>query len=177
MVDRDRGDGDGSGASGRSRRATRRGVLVSLGAGATAALAGCTGASDDPTYEEGEVGTAGGDPRNASEMSAAAALAPSGTNGAASSLDALSLEGHEFVVQSGYKGATVRGTVANVSERTVSYVEVRVRAYDADGAMLGRYLATAGDLAGGTEWGFEVLVLTSPADVATYDVAVLGVPE
>lgn len=175
MVDRDRDDG--SSANGRSGHATRRRVLASLGAGTATALAGCTGADDGPAYEEGEVGTAGGDPRDAGEMAAAAALAPSEANDAASSLDALSLEDHEFVVQSGYEGATVQGTVANTSQRSISYVEVRVRTYDADGALLGRYLANVGDLDAGTSWRFEVLVLASPGDVADYDVAALGVPE
>lgn len=159
-----------------TERTTRRRLLVSLGAGTTAALGGCVGASDEPVYVDGEVDDADGEPRNASEMAAAEAVAERDATDAASPLDALSIEEHEFVVESGYKGPTVQGVVANTGDSAVDIVEVRVRAYDDTGAQLGRYLASTGDVAAGSAWRFEVVILASVGEIADYDVAALGVP-
>lgn len=158
-------------------RTTRRRFLTSLGAGTTAALGGCAGTGDDPTYEDGEVDDADGGPRNASEMAAAEAVAEREPNDAATPLDALSLKEHGFVVEAGYEGPTVRGVVANTGDDPVQVVEVRVRVYDDTGAQLGRYLASTGDVDPGTTWRFEVILLASVEDIADYDVAVLGVPD
>lgn len=155
-------------------RATRRRVLVSLGAGAATALAGCN-TTDEVTYEEGEVGNASGDERSADEMVAAQAVAQTEANADVRPLDALSVADHEFTVQDGYAGPTVRGTVENTGGR-VEFAEVRVRVYDDAGDHIGRYLDSTGDLDGGSTWGFEAVLLVSPSDVASYDVAVLGIP-
>lgn len=160
----------------RSERTTRRRVLASLGAGTAVVLGGCSGAGDDPTYEDGEVDATGGDPRTAGEMVAAEAVASQEATEAATPLDALALAGHEFVVQDGYKGPTVQGTVANDGDDRLELAEVRVRVYDDAGAQLGRYLDSTGDFAAGATWRFEVVLLESVADIADYDIAVLGIP-
>lgn len=154
---------------------TRRGLLAALGA-STVALAGCTSSSGDPTYESGEVDGSGGSPRTAAEMAAAAALAQQEANEGATSLDSLRLESHEFVVEDGYKGPTVQGAVRNVGSDAATVVEVRVRVFGSNGAQLGRYLDSTGDLDAGTTWRFEVILLTPVTDIARYDVAVLGIP-
>lgn len=140
------------------------------------ALAGCTSSSGDPTYERGEVNGSGGSPRTAAEMAAAAALAQQEADEATTSLDSLRLGSHEFVVEDGYKGPTVQGSVTNVGGDTVPLVEVRVRVFGSNGAQLGRYLDSTGDLDAGTAWRFEVIILTPVTDIAGYDIAVLGIP-
>ena len=167
---------DRGGAADRSGGATRRCLLTALGGGGVALLAGCTGADEGPTYEEGEVNETDGEPRSAEEMSAAAAVAGGDATRSATALEALDLRDHEYAVQDGYKGPTVKGTVANTGEESVDLAEVRVRAYDGDGALLGRYLASTGDLPAGGTWRFEVVLLASADAVADYDVAVVGVP-
>ncbi|QLG29574.1 hypothetical protein HUG10_18350 (plasmid) [Halorarum halophilum] len=158
-------------------RTTRRRLLGTLGVGTAAVLGGCAGVSDGPTYVDGTVDDAGGGSRNASEMAAAEAVAEREVNDAASHLEVLSLEEHEFVVESGYKGPTVQGAVTNTGDDPVEVVEVRVRVYDDTGAQLGRYVASTGDVAPGATWRFEVILLASAEDIADYDVAVLGVPD
>lgn len=159
---------------------SRRQVLASLGAGATAVLGGCTAARNDPNYEDGEVDgaanrTANGS-RSAEEVAAAEAVAEREAADAATPLEALTLEDHEFVVEDGYKGPTVTGVVANDGAERLERVEARVRVYDDSGAHRGRYLDSTGDLAPGSDWRFEVLLLTSAENVADYDVAALGIP-
>lgn len=156
-------------------RPNRRGFLAAVGAAAT--LAGCTdeGARSEPRYEEGDAG-AGGEERTPEEMAVAEALAVDEPGDSVTVLDALSLAEHEFVVQDGFKRATVQGTVENEGDDRVKTAEVRVRAYDAEGNHLGRYFDRTGDIDAGTSWSFEVIVLEAPDDVESYDIAVLGLP-
>ena len=160
----------------RADSTTRRRFLASLGVGATAVIGGCAGTNGGPKYVSGDVNASDGEPRNASEMSAAAALAQQSANDNATQLETLSLVSHEFVVKQGYKGPTVQGIVRNTGQTPVTYVEVRVRVYGSDGAQLGRYLASTGDLAPGATWQFEVILLTSVSDIADYEIAVVGIP-
>lgn len=164
------------GAADRSGGATRRRLLTALGGGGVALLAGCAGSNTGPTYEEGEVNETGGEPRSAAEMSAAAAVAESDPARSATALDALELRDHDYVLQDSYKGPTVKGTVANTGENSVDLAEVRVRVYDGDGALLGRYLTSTGDLSAGGIWRFEVVLLASADAIADYDIAVVGIP-
>lgn len=156
---------------------TRRGLLAFLGAGATAAVAGCSGAQNRPKYERGEVDApADAEERSAEEMAAAAALAQREPNDDVASVDELSLEEHEFVLEDGYLGSTVQGIVENRGDQRVRVVEVRVRVYNDADELLGRYFASTGDLDAGERWRFTVVLLESPADVAGYDIAALGSP-
>jgi hypothetical protein len=40
--------------------------------------------------------------------------------------------------------------------------------------MIGRYLDSVGDLEGGASWEFTVILLEAPEDIASYDIAVVG---
>lgn len=175
-------DARDSAAKGRFDRLTRRRVLASVGGVTAALLAGCAGADRSSEYVDGEVNASAIDAsnnssRSASEMSVASSLAQVETTDSASPLDSLELKNHEFVVKNGYKGPVVQGSVRNTGREMVKLAEVRVRVYDDTGAYLGQYLASVGDLAAETTWKFEVILLASPEDIATYDIAVFGIPE
>ncbi|RKD88091.1 FxLYD domain-containing protein [Halopiger aswanensis] len=162
---------------------SRRRLLASLGAGAVAvAGAGCTGSGGldgEPSYEEGNVGdvNASSDAnRSAEEMVTAEALAQQEPNNSVTPLESLSLVDHEFVVEDGYLGSTIQGTVQNTGGDRVQLVEVRTRIYNGSGNLIGRYFASTGDLDANAAWEFQVVVLEAPADVAAYDITVLGTP-
>lgn len=154
----------------------RRRVIAGIGTGiAAVAIAGCPGVDNDgPSYENGSVDDLEGDGRSAEETIAAEALAEREADENLSELDALSIEDHEFVLEDGFKGPTVQGTLANTGDEQVRKVELRVRVYDGDGRHLGRYLASTGDLAAGSTWQFEVILLEAPSDIGSYGVAALG---
>lgn len=165
-----------------SERPTRRHVLASVGGAATAILAGCTGSDRSSDYVDGEIDASELDvsnnsSRSASEMSTASSLAQVTKTNAASSLDSLELDDHHFTVVDGYKGPVVRGTVTNTSNETVALAEVRVRVFDDTGTYLGLYLDSVGELGPETTWQFEAILLASLDDIATYDIAVFGIPE
>lgn len=161
------------------RTTSRRRVLAMLGAGAPAVLAGCTGQdSEEVEYQEG--GTvdlptpAAGNGTNASEALAANEYAEVNGNQYAVELAALELRDHELVVKDDYRGVVVEGTATNTGEESIEHVEVRVRIYDIDGNHLGRYLDSTGDLAAGSTWSFDVIVLEDPGNIGSYEIAVLG---
>lgn len=159
---------------------SRRHVLAALGAGTATALAGCSddgvGINGEPEYEAGDVGEINGDARSAAEMTAAESAAEQEISQGVTPLDAIALTDHEFVFEDNYLGSTVQGTVENTSGDRIELVEVRVRVYNDNGEQLGRYLGTTGDLDGNADWSFQVVILESPADIADYDITVLGTP-
>lgn len=161
-------------------RPTRRRFLAVIGAGTTTALVGCTGSSgggSSPEYRNGEVDVpSDATPRNAEETAAAQAAAETEANQNVSAMDDLEIADHAFAYEDGYTGSTVQGVVENTGNDRMDTVEVRVRVYNSDGQQLGRYVASTGDLGGGSSWSFQVVLLESPADIASYDVAVLGLP-
>ena len=160
--------------TGRSDCESRRRFLSICAGSTVAVLGGCTGVSSGPTYREGEVNETGGDQRTAEQMAAAEALAITEANRDVSTLESLALEDHEFVLEEGYKGPTVQGVVSNTGGELIELAEVRVRVYDSSGAHLGLYLARTGDLGPDTTWQFTVILLESAADIADYEIAVLG---
>ncbi|WP_049929246.1 FxLYD domain-containing protein [Halopiger goleimassiliensis] len=166
----------------RSASTSRRRLLAALGTGIAGAAAGCTGEGGfggEPSYEEGNVGdvtATNASNRSASEMSAATALAQQEPNNSVTPLETLSLVDHEFVVESGYLGSTIQGTVQNTGSDRIQIAEVRTRIYNESGNLIGRYFASTGDFEGGDAWEFQVVVLESPSDVAEYDITVLGTP-
>ncbi|WP_436347282.1 FxLYD domain-containing protein [Natronorubrum sp. FCH18a] len=166
----------------RRESTSRRRVLASVGAGIAAAAAGCIGSGGidgEPSYEDGNVGevnTSNASERSAEEMSAAESLAEQEPSQSVTPLDVLSLVDHEFVVEDGYLGSTVQGTVENTGDDRLQIVEVRTRIYNDAGNVIGQYLASNGDLDPDSAWEFQVVVLEAPADVADYDITVLGTP-
>ncbi|MCU4972501.1 FxLYD domain-containing protein [Halobacteria archaeon AArc-m2/3/4] len=156
---------------------TRRRLLASLGAGAAIAVAGCTGASGEPHYEDGDVDVDGeGEERSAEEMTAAQSLAEQEIHESVTPLDTITIDDHEFVLEDGFVGSTVQGSVENTDDERVELVEVRVRVYDDEGDQLGRYIDRTGDLDGESTWEFTVVLLESPSDIDEYDIAALGTP-
>ncbi|WP_049890266.1 FxLYD domain-containing protein [Natronorubrum sulfidifaciens] len=157
---------------------SRRRVLTVVGAGATAALAGCNdgGVGSEPEYEAGSVGSLDGENRSATEMTAAESLAQQETNDGVTPLEAVTITDHEFVLESDYRGSTVQGTVENTSDDRIELLEVRVRVYDDSGAQLGQFLDSVGDLAGEASWSFQVVILKPPSEITDYDISVLGTP-
>ncbi|MBZ6496199.1 FxLYD domain-containing protein [Natrinema longum] len=166
----------------RSESTSRRRVLASVGSGIAAAAAGCLGGGGldgQPAYEDGNVGDVNASnvsSRSATQLSAASALAQQEPTASVTPLNPLELVEHEFVVEDGYLGSTVQGIVANTGRNRIQTVEVRTRIYNGSGNVLGRYLASTGDLDGGSSWEFQVVVLEAPSDVADYDITVLGTP-
>ncbi len=157
---------------------TRRRFLALAGTGVAAGLVGCTGDNGSgPTYQDGDVNVSdNASDRNTSETSAATASAETTVDPNVSSMEALEIERHEFSYEGGYTGSTVQGVVENTGTSRLSTVEVRVRVYNDDGEQLGRYVDSTGDLAGGSTWSFQVILLESPSDIASYDITVLGLP-
>ncbi|ELY90351.1 hypothetical protein C483_12603 [Natrialba hulunbeirensis JCM 10989] len=165
-----------------NRTATRRRLLAALGVGVPASLAGCTdaglglGVETGPTYEDGTVDVPDdAEERSVEEMATAEAVAELESQEGVTPLDRLAIVDHEYAFEDDFRGSTVQGTVENTGER-VEMVEIRVRVYNDEGDQLGRYLDTTGDLDQGGEWAFEVILLESPDDIASYDIAVIGTP-
>ncbi|AHF98627.1 hypothetical protein HALLA_06945 [Halostagnicola larsenii XH-48] len=161
-----------------TERRSRRAVLTTLGVTTIASLAGCSGADigNEPEYEAGEIGEIDGESRTPVEMSAAADAAEVESTDGVTPLDSVELVDHEFVFEDGYLGSTVQGVVENDGADRVQLAEVRVRIYNENGSQIGQYFDTTGDLSGGDSWSFLVILLKPPADIADYDIAVLGTP-
>ncbi|WP_254862088.1 FxLYD domain-containing protein [Halovivax gelatinilyticus] len=153
---------------------SRRGLLAAIGS-LPLVLAGCLDGRS-VTYESGEIPDLDADPRTSDELTAAEAIADTDVREGVSPLGDLSIVTHEFVLEDGYEGATVQGIVANEGSDRIELVEVRVRAFDADGTQLGRYASRTGDLAGDGAWSFTVVLLENPQDLDRYEIAVLGAP-
>lgn len=159
---------------------SRRRMLTLFGASVSATLAGCgSRGGKEVEYEDGGTVTdlptpEDGNVSNASKARAAAARAELEDDSYAVALDVLELGDHELVVKDDYRGVVIEGTVENTGGERVEYVEVRARIYNADGDQLGRYLDSTHDLAAGSTWSFDIIVLEDPGVIGSYDIAVLG---
>ncbi len=153
----------------------RRGLLSALGLASGAVLAGCLD-GNEPDYEDRETVDVDGEERTAEEMATAERLAEQEIREGVTPLADVSLVDHEFVLEDGYEGSTIQGTVENAGDDRLELVAVRTRVYDDAGDQLDRYLDRTGDLAAGERWAFTVIVLESPAEVAGYDIAALATP-
>ncbi|WP_049915277.1 FxLYD domain-containing protein [Natrialba taiwanensis] len=142
---------------------SRRSVLVGTATGLTAAVAGCSGSSDDD-YEEGN----GGDSGNGGDNG--------GDNSSSGDEETASITEHEMTTTETDYGTTelvVEGTVKNNTDELIDYVEVSVRAYNDDDQQIDTYMANTTELGGGKEWPFEVsLYDVEESDVADYDIAI-----
>ena len=140
-------------------------------------MTGCIGDSSGPNYERRTVDIpADVEPRTPAERSVATHQATTEPSNAVAPTTDIDLTDHRFVFESGYLGATVQGTVVNRSGSRIDSCEVRVRVYNGDEQLLGRYLDRVGGLDGGRSWRFTVIVLEAPADIGSYDITVLGTP-
>lgn len=155
----------------------RRQLLGAIGSGFILGVAGCAKTTTRPAYERRTVDVpADAEPRTPREATAAATQAITTGNNAVAPIDGIDVTDHEFVFESGYLGATVQGAVENRTGGRIDIAEVRVRVYNANDQLLGQYLDRVADLDGGETWGFTVILLESPADIAAYDIAALGTP-
>ncbi|APX97094.1 FxLYD domain-containing protein [Natronorubrum daqingense] len=158
----------------------RRRLLIAVGAGSSALLAGCNGGGPgvegEPDYEREPIEDIDAEDRSETELTAADALAEQEIDEGVSALGELSFERHEFVLEDGFRGPTVQGVLENTGDERIDLAEVRVRVYNDDGDQLGRYLDTIGDLDGETTWEFQVIILESPSELAEYDITALGTP-
>ena len=156
---------------------SRRQLLGVTGSALTVGGAGCTGDSGGPRYERRTVALPDdAEPRTTAETTAATQQATTSSNDAVVPTTAVELGDHAFVYESGYLGATVQGTVVNRASSRIDSCEVRVRVYNGDEQLLGRYLDRVSELDGGRSWRFTVIVLEAPADIGSYEIAVLGTP-
>jgi len=74
---------------------------------------------------------------------------------------------------------TVRGVIERTDDREITYLEVRVRFYDADGEQLDSTIEQVSDVAEGDRWEFAVLfpdVGERAALVVDYDAEVVRNP-
>lgn len=156
-----------------------------LGTGLTSALAGCNtrgnsqsgNRSGNANYQPGNTsddGLSEDTSPNASQASAAATRAETQPSDYAVDLNALKLREHDIIVQDNYKGVTIQGFVEHTGNERLELAEVRTRIYDSDGNQIGFYLDSTNALDPGATWNFEVIVLESPSNVSSYDIAAVG---
>lgn len=144
----------------------RRTYLQTTAGVATLAFAGCGDTGSDDDYQSGN----GGD---ATDTESGGGDTPTATT-TAEATEAIELLDHELVTEETDYGTTdvlVRGTLQNVSDEMVNYVEVNVRVLNDDGQQLGTYMTNTTDLAAGREWPFEVdLYDREPGEIAEYEI-------
>jgi len=117
-----------------------------LAASGTLALAGCT---EETERQEGSGGSGGGDSGQGGS---------SGDGGGGSeSQDRVEILDHSFYQDDFSSG--VRGTLENISDETLSYVQVNVYFLDADETRIGEGLDNASDLQAGRKWQFDAMFL------------------
>lgn len=128
---------------------------------------GSSGGNESEGNESGENESGG----NESADSQNVANAPQGEN----VLENNGLEITEHEVAGEEFELSVDGIAENTTDETKDYVEVRVRAYDADGNQLDSYLDNTTDLQGGGTWSFSVAILEYE-EFDDYDIQVSDSP-
>lgn len=165
----------------------RRRLLLAGTASLTTVLAGCSsnngsgngGGDGDGGGNGSSSGNESGDNEsggnesggNESADSQNAANAPQGEN----ILENNGLEITEHEVVGEEFELSVDGIVENTTDETKDYVEVRVRAYDADGNQLDSYPDNTTDLQGDGTWLFSVAILEYE-EFDDYDIQVSDSP-
>ena len=168
----------------------RRTLLTTVGAGSMLALAGCSGdgsgdggSSDGGGSENGSNTTSENDSNTTSENGTSSNDSGQAENDSEETQDVaqrgagenvlenagLVIREHE-VVEGDYDVA-VEGIVENTTDEVKDYVEVQVRAYDADGNQLDSYLDNTTNLQAGGTWKFSVSILDYE-EMEEYDIAV-----
>lgn len=67
--------------------------------------------------------------------------------------------------------ASITGVLTNNTDRDYSYVQVEYIIYDAEGNQVGNALDNINNLKAGGSWKFSAIVLTSPDEIAAYELA------
>lgn len=146
----------------------RRTFLSVFGAGTIASVAGCTSEDSDP--EDRETGTTdsddgdsgGGDSDgDSADDSGDTDDSQTGTADGDGSENEQQVEilTHEWYEEDFSAG--VRGELENVSDETLSYVEISAYFLDSEGRQVGDSLANTSDLAPGRVWAFDIMFLGS----------------
>lgn len=167
--------------------------LTASGLG-TATLAGCTGdgTNGDETddgglasepEEDGGDGGDGGDGEESADDGGDGGSEDGGVDpeealeeeGVESTRDGLEILEHEFYQEDFSAG--VEGTVRNDTGEELSYVEVGVVFYNADGQRIDDSFTNTEDLGDGEEWVFDVMFLgNDPEQVDDYNIVVTDEP-
>ena len=73
----------------------------------------------------------------------------------------------------GFGNLMVKGIAKNVSSSNLSYAEVKVKFYDAQGNLISTWLDNINDLGAGETWSFEVMYLGMDTEnVKSYQIGV-----
>lgn len=160
----------------------RRQFLATTGIAAATTLAGC---SDS---EDGSGGDGGGSEGNGSANSSNdSGNSSGGSNESGSSndealtseeqestVDGLEITEHELV--EGDIGPVIQGVVLNDTGSELSYVEVGVVLYNADGQRINDSFTNTTDLPSGEEWAFEIILTDDMSEIDDYTIAVTDSP-
>lgn len=149
-----------------------RRTYLALGGVAVTALAGCTD-GDDREYESGD-GTDDQDGNQGDEVEST----PTPTEDPEPDPEtALEILEHELIREDGgtaVETVSVEGRAENVSDRQLSYAEVRARFYNEAGDQLDSSLDNTNDLDSGATWAFDIQYFAigeDAAEVDSYDIA------
>ena len=94
---------------------------------------------------------------------------PEGSTPATETLQILS---HSMTTNE-FGNIVVQGTAENISSSNLSYAEVRVKFYDANGVLLDTSLDNINDLGPGQTWSFEVMYFgLDTENVKSYEIGV-----
>jgi hypothetical protein len=135
----------------------RRKVLALGGGLLSVTIAGCGG--EETEFEEGNSGNGGGDGGTESDPD-----------------EALEILEHEMV-RSDEGGpaeqVSIEGRAENVSDRRLSYAEVRARFYNEQGDQIESFIDNVNDLDSGSTWAFEIMypgIGEDAQEVDSYDI-------
>lgn len=142
----------------------RRKFITASSTALATILAGCTSSGSDPEdREQGSTDGGSGDDGDRDSGSA-------GGDGGSESEQFVDLLEHEWY-NDGQYDAGVRGKIKNVSEETLSYVQIDVFFLDSEGTQIGEGVDNTSDLAPGRVLEFEVAYLDTDADrVEDYEI-------
>lgn len=168
----------------------RRQFLSTTGIVAGTTLAGCSG--EEGGESGGSDGGGGGEGNGSSEESDGSANESGGSNesgnetesqssedvltseDAESTVEGLEILEHELVEDD--FGATIEGVVVNDTGRELSYVEVGVVLYNAEGQRINDSFTNTTDLPDGEEWAFEIMLTEDVSEIDDYTIGVTDSP-
>lgn len=126
----------------------RRQFITVMGAGA-AVLAGC---SEQTERQSGDGGSGAG-----------------GNGGDDGQQQKVMIEKHEFYSEQ--YSAGVRGIIENLTDETLSYVQINVYFFDSSDTRIGEGLDNVNDLSAGRRWEFDAMYLgQDPERIDSYEI-------